>query len=139
MTAERSFPCTPTAVADARRFVRDLLSEQPTETAELAELMASELATNCVQHARTLFEVSVSIGKEIRVEVRDSGEGGPRRMSPTPNDLSGRGLMIVESMSDRWGVVTRSAGKTVWFTLPVARRDVKARRTGRRPADRAPR
>ncbi len=138
MTAERAFPCEPASVTAARRFVRELLREQPRETVELAELMASELATNCVQHAGTLFEVTVSTGREIRVEVSDTGGGGPRRMSPTPQELSGRGLMIVESMADRWGVIEQPAGKTVWFTLPAGRPE-KARDTKSRPRDRAPR
>ncbi|HUH80336.1 MAG TPA: ATP-binding protein [Solirubrobacteraceae bacterium] len=139
MRAERAFPCTPGAVTAARRFVRELLPDQPRETAELAELMVSELATNCVQHARTPFKITVSIGSEIRVEVRDSGAGGPHRMSPTPQELSGRGLLIVESMADQWGVIKQPAGKTVWFALPVGRRDPTTRGGKGRSPDPAPR
>ena len=139
MKAERAFSCTPGAVTSARRFVRELLKEQPRETAELAELMVSELATNCVQHARTRFEVTVSTGTQIRVEVRDSGEGGPRRMSPSPQELSGRGLMIVESMAERWGVTKQPTGKTVWFSLPAMRPDQTTRGGPGRSPDPAPR
>ena len=128
MTAERTFPCAPASVTAARRFVRELLSEQPRETSELAELMSSELATNCVQHARTPFDISVSIGREIRIEVRDSGVGAPRRLSPAPTQPSGRGLLIVDATAERWGVIDQPNGKTVWFTLPVRDTEPVARR-----------
>jgi anti-sigma regulatory factor (Ser/Thr protein kinase) len=130
MTVEREFPCKPSSVTAARRFVRELLSEQPRETSELAELMSSELATNCVQHARTAFEISVSVGREIRVEVRDSGAGAPRQLSPAPAQPSGRGLLIVDATAERWGVVDQPNGKTVWFTLPVPEKEPAPR--GRR-------
>ena len=51
----------------------------------------------------------------------DGGEGRPRLLSPSPRELSGRGLRIVEAMSDAWGVQPTSTGKTVWFTLPQPR------------------
>jgi serine/threonine-protein kinase RsbW len=123
MKVERAFPCKPASVTAARRFVRELLSEQPRETLELAELMSSELATNCIQHARTAFEISVSIGREIRVEVRDGGAGAPRRLTPAPAQPSGRGLLIVDATAEQWGVIDEPNGKTVWFTLPVSETD----------------
>ena len=49
---------------------------------DAAELMASELTSNCVRHAGTGFDVSVSVGEQIRVDVRDSGGGRPRPLSP---------------------------------------------------------
>jgi anti-sigma regulatory factor (Ser/Thr protein kinase) len=130
MTAERTFPCSPASVTAARRFVRELLREQPRETSELAELMSSELATNCVQHARTPFEITVSIGREIRIEVRDGGAGAPRRLSPAPAQPSGRGLLIVDATAESWGVIDQPNGKTVWFTLPVS--DTEPALRGRR-------
>jgi anti-sigma regulatory factor (Ser/Thr protein kinase) len=84
---------------------------------EAAELMASELATNCVRHAHTGFEMTIHSDGQIRVEVRDTGEGRPKLLSPTPREVSGRGLRIVEAMSDDWGVIPASNGKAVWFTL----------------------
>jgi anti-sigma regulatory factor (Ser/Thr protein kinase) len=106
-------------VTAARHFVREVLRGQPTEVSELAELMASELATNSVRHARSKFEIVILLGaKEIRVEVRDCGGGDPARLSPGPEDPSGRGLLIVEAMADDWGVRRSDRGKTVWFTLP---------------------
>jgi anti-sigma regulatory factor (Ser/Thr protein kinase) len=115
----RRFRCQPESVPAARRFIRDVLRDQSREILEAAELMASELATNCVQHARTGFELVITDEqRNIRVEVRDTGEGRPVPRSPMPTERTGRGLLIVEAMSDTWGIDPSACGKTVWFTLP---------------------
>jgi anti-sigma regulatory factor (Ser/Thr protein kinase) len=113
----RRFRCQPESVAAARRFVRDVLSDQDREIVDAAELMACELATNCVRHAHTEFELAIHVQGEIRVEVRDTNHGQPVPGSPAPVEPSGRGLLIVEAMSDAWGVTPSSTGKTVWFAL----------------------
>lgn len=103
----------------ARRFVRDVLREQSRELLDAVELMASELATNCIHHAQTCFELKIDDAQsQIRVEVRDSGQGQPVPRSPAPTDRTGRGLRIVEAMAEAWGVEPSSSGKTVWFTVP---------------------
>jgi anti-sigma regulatory factor (Ser/Thr protein kinase) len=119
MTKVRKFGCQLESVPAARRFVRDVLRDQAREVLDAAELMTSELATNCVQHAETCFELVIDAAqREIRVEVRDAGLGRPTRQSPSPTDRTGRGLMIVEAMSAAWGIEPTPRGKTVWFTLP---------------------
>jgi anti-sigma regulatory factor (Ser/Thr protein kinase) len=123
MNSNRRFRCRPESVSAARRFVREVLRDQPPETVDAAELMTSELASNCVRHAHTDFELAVSSRGPIRVEVRDTGDGRPRLRSPTPQEPTGRGLLIVEAMSDTWGIVPSAAGKTVWFTLAQQRDD----------------
>jgi anti-sigma regulatory factor (Ser/Thr protein kinase) len=123
MRKARRFRCQPESVAGARQFVRDVLSDQPLETIEAAELMTSELATNSVRHARSDFELAILISRrEIRVEVSDQGEGQPVPRSPTPREWSGRGLQIVLELSDAWGVSPTPNGKLVWFTLPLRTR-----------------
>ena len=117
MTTSRRFHCHPQAVPAARRFIRAVLSEESLEVRDAAELMTSELVTNCVRHARTDFELTVHANGGIRVEVSDSGAGSPTPLRPAPREFSGRGLHIVEEMSDAWGVIPAGAGKAVWFTL----------------------
>ena len=117
MSTTESFPFEPRSVPAARRFVRAQLTGYPAETVEAAELMLSELATNSIRHAHSGFEVSVRAGKEIRVDVTDSGTGQPRLLTPRATDASGRGLRIVEGLSKRWGISEHSGSKTVWFTL----------------------
>lgn len=51
------------------------------------------------------------------MEVHDSGDGTPRVAAVagrTEADESGRGLVLVEALADRWGVTGRSPGKVVW-------------------------
>ena len=121
MSEERRFPHTPASVAEARRFVLGALSDVPVESREVIAVMVSELATNALRHAETPFSVRVEQAPgTVRVEVADGGEGRPAVRSPEPSEPSGRGLRIVESLSDTWGVTAASgAGKTVWFTLAV--------------------
>jgi anti-sigma regulatory factor (Ser/Thr protein kinase) len=116
-TTTRRFACQPTAVSAARRLVRRTLDGHDAELIDAAELMTSELATNCVRHAQTEFEIRISALEEVRIEVRDTGEGSPRVLSPSAREPTGRGLRIVEAMSRHWGVICDPAGKVVWFTL----------------------
>jgi anti-sigma regulatory factor (Ser/Thr protein kinase) len=119
VTSARRFPCRAESVAAARRFIRDVLQSRPRELVEAAELMTSELATNCVRHAQSDFELAIHDSRdEIRVEVSDNGQGQPTLRSPTPQEHSGRGLRIVQELSDSWGTLPSANGKLVWFTLP---------------------
>lgn len=120
MRQARHFDCRPESVAGARHFVRDVLSEEPRETVEAAELMTSELATNCVRHANSDFELAIHLSRRaIRVEVSDHGEGQPVVRSPTPREQSGRGLRIVQELAEDWGITPSPNGKLVWFALPA--------------------
>jgi anti-sigma regulatory factor (Ser/Thr protein kinase) len=121
----RTFPAIPQSVHAARRFATDALAGLPAEALEAAELMVSELATNCIRHERMSFYVTVTrTPREVRVEVTDSGSGTPTMRAPGPNDPSGRGLQIVDMLSDEWGIEPEvPAGKTVWFSLTVEPRD----------------
>ena len=118
MTHARAFPPRSEAVSAARRFVRQCLCEEPGATVDEVELMVSELATNCVQHAKSSFELAIEVAPRlIRVEAHDGGAGAPTLRSPSPTEPTGRGLRIVEAMSDSWGIIPRPQGKTVWFTV----------------------
>jgi anti-sigma regulatory factor (Ser/Thr protein kinase) len=121
MRRMRTFPAIPQSVHAARRFATDTLSASPASTLEAVELMVSELATNCIRHERTSFHITIlGSTQEIRVEVTDSGLGTPTMRSPGPDEPSGRGLQIVDMLSDRWGVEPENpSGKTVWFTMPA--------------------
>jgi anti-sigma regulatory factor (Ser/Thr protein kinase) len=117
MTQRQRYPNSTESVTAARHFVREALRDQPTELSDEAELMTSELVTNCIRHAGTGFELTLRLEGEIRIEVLDTGGGEPTVLSPSPRDPSGRGLRIVEAMASAWGVHRTPEGKTVWFTL----------------------
>jgi serine/threonine-protein kinase RsbW len=133
MTRTRGFRARPESVPAVRGFVRDALRDQPRDVVDAVELMACELATNCVRHAHTDFELTVHAQDEIRVEVRDTNHGRPQVQFPPPEQPSGRGLRIVEAMSETWGVIPSSSGKTVWFAVS-AQQDA-AGKTRRASAD----
>jgi anti-sigma regulatory factor (Ser/Thr protein kinase) len=123
--ASAEFPPTPKSVAMARQFVASLLRDSPTDVIETVTLMVSELATNCVRHARTPYRILVSVqSSQIRVEVTDRSTARATARSPGPSETHGRGLQIVRTLADHWGVIEKPAlpGKTAWFTLAARRR-----------------
>ncbi|MFD5114939.1 MULTISPECIES: ATP-binding protein [unclassified Streptomyces] len=86
-----------------------------------ALLILSELLTNAARHAR------VSPGREIetryvprpdgglRIEVHDASSEQPQQRTPELDDSGGRGLILVDALSDVWGVSERRGpGKMVW-------------------------
>ena len=122
MQQTRTFANAPESVTLARRFAADALRGAPEETVESVALMVSELASNCVRHADSGFDLSIILtGGEIRVEATDHGGGEPCLRSPDPTDPAGRGLLIVDTLAAAWGVEQSAApGKTVWFTVGIA-------------------
>lgn len=120
MSETRSFPSSPQSIKPARQFVARYFLDA--STADAATLMVSELATNCVRHARSWFTITVTpeTSTTLRIEVRDHGDGvgSPRLCRPTPTEPSGRGLQIVAALAHDWGTSTNeTGGHTVWFTL----------------------
>jgi anti-anti-sigma regulatory factor/anti-sigma regulatory factor (Ser/Thr protein kinase) len=116
---------SPTAAASARAFVRDLLGywqlALPDNTVvDRAVLLAGELVTNAVVHARTELRLRVELrGELLHLAVRD---GSPRLLRlvtiPDPEAQGGRGLWLVEQLARAWGVNRHpDGGKVVWCTL----------------------
>ncbi|THC42706.1 ATP-binding protein [Streptomyces sp. A1499] len=88
------------------------------ERADDVTLCVSELATNALLHGVPPgrgFRLHLShTGGVLRVEVHDSGGGWPRCGGAEDADESGRGLLLVAALSDKWGVTERDPGKVVW-------------------------
>ncbi len=129
MRASRNFDHLPESVPASRRFAVQTLRGLPADTVEAVELMVSELATNCIRHTEGGFELAViQSAHELRVEATDRGVEEPQPRMPDPSDPSGRGLQIIDMLSDAWGYEPRSpAGKTVWFTLALGARSALGR------------
>ena len=119
MKQSRTFEHSPQSVAAARRFATETLRGMPKDVVEAAELMVSELATNCVRHTESGFLLTIdNVGGEVRIEATDAGRGEPTMRSPRVTDPTGRGLQIIDMLATTWGVLQRSgSGKTVWFTI----------------------
>jgi len=121
--AATEFPATPAAVTDARLHAARALDDMPADVIETVALLVSELATNSVRHAAAGFTLAIDRTPErIRVAVTDAGPGRPEKRSPDPAEAFGRGLLIVEALSDDWGTTPTpgGAGKTVWFEIATA-------------------
>jgi anti-sigma regulatory factor (Ser/Thr protein kinase) len=86
-----------------------------------AALLLSELATNAILHARSPFTVIVRFdGSSLRIEVGDGSRAEPRvRLHDTSDAPGGRGLMLIDTVAERWGILPTAKGKRVWFELPV--------------------
>ena len=113
----------PLSVGGARGFVTDVLTEH--ELAVLVDdvrLVVSELATNALVHARTSFTVKLrtGLGQAVVLEVRDGSRSGPASVATTPLATTGRGIAIVDALSQAWGVDEyKGGGKSVWAVFPV--------------------
>jgi two-component sensor histidine kinase len=119
----RAFAPYASSVPDVRRYVTDTLAHLPLDLCRTAGLLVSELATNAIRHADGLdFEVTVRQQPDtgrVWVGISDAGTGYPARRSPKVTDEHGRGLQLVSSLADRWGVrrIRGTDTKTVWFEL----------------------
>jgi anti-sigma regulatory factor (Ser/Thr protein kinase) len=125
MTERRQFPHDANSVKDGRQFVDAVLTGVPLGVRQAAGLMVSELATNAVVHGASPFVIDVDrTESQVRIEVFDEGRGVPQLGAPSPSDPNGRGLRIVDRLSDNWGVGVRS----VWFVLDLKERSGTGRR-----------
>jgi anti-anti-sigma factor len=116
-----------TAPATARAFVRDVLGYwqlalSDATLVDRAVLVASELVTNAVIHARTDLRLRVEMrGDLLHLAVRD---GSPRLLRlvtiPDRQAEGGRGLLVVEQLARSWGVNRHpDGGKVVWCVLSL--------------------
>ena len=125
MRRSRSFLETAPSVPKARGFVSGSLTSIPPQVRATAALLVSELATNAVVHATSSFDVTIicpTPSGRVRVEVTDADETRPTPLRPPPSVTHGRGLLLVASLSDDWGVdeANGQPGKTVWFELALS-------------------
>ncbi|GAA3096646.1 ATP-binding protein [Streptomyces rectiviolaceus] len=108
------------AVPEVRGALRELLRSwgRPGRS-EIAELLTSELVTNALVHTDrdAILTATVRPGR-LRVEVRDFVGRRPKLCVPDADGSThGRGLMLVQSLADAWGVRAHGVGKVVWFEL----------------------
>jgi anti-sigma regulatory factor (Ser/Thr protein kinase) len=112
------FEPVPSSARQARRFARETLEAHLEETAFVAEVLLSELATNVIRHARTPYVVELEVdGDWARVSVIDGAAVDLAILDVAVDAEAGRGLKLLERLADRWGVEHREGGKCVWFEL----------------------
>ncbi|MGY0020855.1 SpoIIE family protein phosphatase [Streptomyces sp. YJ-C3] len=117
----------PEGLADARAALREHLAAWGLgAVADDVEVAAGELLVNALVHteggAILTLEVLTGPPRRVRLWVKDRSSTRPRRRSPGETATSGRGLLMVEAITSRWGVEPRGEGKAVWcdFTVPDA-------------------
>ena len=109
------------APAQARHFLEDFARDHdgPADSClEEGRLAVSELVNNVVQHARTPLVLQLSvIGDGLEVSVADENADAPTVQASDPERVGGRGLFLIDRMSQCWGVLMRQSGKIVWCFL----------------------
>ena len=113
----------PAAPAEARRRVRDAIQcwQVPVDL-DAALLLTSELVTNAVRHQAgqgaqaVMLAIACSRGR-LRVDVHDTSCSLPAVAEVPADAETGRGLLLVATLSDEWGFYRTPAGKAVYFTL----------------------
>ncbi|MEV8322925.1 ATP-binding protein [Kitasatospora sp. NPDC056731] len=110
----------------ARHLLRAYLSALPSggRYRDVAELLLGELFANAVQHSDAptdrLIEIRFALTRDrLRLEVHDAGTGRPSLRPPTTTDEHGRGLFLVNELSERWGCCPRAGGigKFAWALI----------------------
>lgn len=128
----------PGAPRAAREWVAAKLAGWPAPGVENASLVVSELVTNAVLHARTPIVLRcVPAVSRARLEVRDELGDAPMLKAHTSDSPTGRGLRLVASLSEEWGVSTAADAKVVWCVVdayPAPTRLEQARRFTRAAA-----
>jgi anti-sigma regulatory factor (Ser/Thr protein kinase) len=104
------------AVPDARAAARRQLDEWgvDTEDAFTTELVVSELVANALRYGAPPYRLRLILDGRLTCEVRDAGDSVPHLKHARTVDEGGRGLFIVASVADGWGIRYHAQGKTVW-------------------------
>ncbi|MFF2331229.1 MULTISPECIES: ATP-binding protein [unclassified Streptomyces] len=125
----QTFPCEPSTAEIGRRLVRDAFGVWHLDNlADAAALIMSELIANAVRHT-PCHSIRLIVGRpsatRVRVGVVDRAPSRlPVLVQIGEDDESGRGLLLVDGIADRWGYDLhgpkgRPWGKEVWAELLV--------------------
>ena len=124
MHANVRFAPIPESAARARDFVEQTLRVWGCrELIDDARVVVTELVGNVVRHAGTDGWIDLELLDErLRIAVVDHADGRVILRAPDARAEVGRGLRLVEELTDRWGVEQRPGEKCVWAEWRVAGR-----------------
>ncbi|MEU5532699.1 ATP-binding protein [Streptomyces sp. NPDC020362] len=118
-----TLPCEPETARRARRLVSAALNSWGIgEMSDVGTLIVSELVGNAVRHTPCrLIRVSVRrvTNDLVRIGVTDKFHALPEMGPVVGGDETGRGLVLIDALSYRWGYDRKRWGKTVWAELAV--------------------
>jgi anti-sigma regulatory factor (Ser/Thr protein kinase) len=113
-----ALPRDPAAAADARRALRrTFVAVLHQQLLNDLYLVVSELVTNAVMHGQGPIRLRLQLDAgDVRGEVIDAGCGFEHELREAgPDATSGRGLLIVDRLTTRWGV--HESTTHVWFEM----------------------
>jgi hypothetical protein len=90
------------------------------ELAGSACIVVTEMVNNVVAHAQTpMVVLVVAHGAGVSVAVRDHSGTMPSYTGEpvAPTSYGGRGMLLIDTVADRWGSLILAEGKVVWALL----------------------
>jgi anti-sigma regulatory factor (Ser/Thr protein kinase) len=117
-----SLPATASSATTARSEVTKRLAQRITRgLLDDVRLLLTELITNSLRHAGMTPGDKIKVKAElsdgtVRLEVHDPGRDGSVEVREPGARGGGYGLVLVERLTDQWGVDQRD-GTTVWAEL----------------------
>ena len=119
LTAYLDVPLGLQAPAAARRAVRSMLASwgfANVRWLDQASVVVNELVASAMRHGGSCLELRLSADDgQVMVSVADGSAVVPRRRDP--DDAGGRGLALIEALTQRWGAEPFEGGKRVWAIL----------------------
>jgi anti-sigma regulatory factor (Ser/Thr protein kinase) len=111
----------PLAPSKAREYLRGAMQTWRLDgIGSVVELLTDELVSNVVRHVGSPMHLRAQRqATAIRVEVDDESTEPPLCQHPAPSQDSGRGILLVDTLSTAWGFDLRAEGKTVWFEIDL--------------------
>ncbi|MBA2282238.1 MAG: ATP-binding protein [Acidimicrobiia bacterium] len=102
----------------ARRLALEVAAEAGVDSRlDDFAIVVSELVMNAVDHGAVPIRLVLSAGGCLFVSVADAAGGEPVLLPASATRSRGRGLALVEDLSDRWGIVPLNFGKVVWAEI----------------------
>ncbi|MER5551746.1 SpoIIE family protein phosphatase [Streptomyces sp. NPDC002793] len=114
----------PAVVATARkRASAQLLEWGLGEAVFTTELVVSELVTNAIRYGGDPIRLRLILDTALICEVFDGSSTAPHLRRARIYDEGGRGLLLVASLTERWGTRYTGTGKTIWAEQPLPEAD----------------
>ncbi|WP_133915913.1 SpoIIE family protein phosphatase [Streptomyces sp. NBC_00582] len=112
----------PEAARQARRFTRRTLRSWGVsgDAVDTVLLVVSELVTNALVHTDGRVRLDLTlVNNRLRVALTDTSPRTPVKPNLGWEATGGRGILLVEAVSEAWGTLPVSGGKQVWAEVPV--------------------
>ncbi|MFH8337770.1 SpoIIE family protein phosphatase [Streptomyces sp. AM6-12] len=118
--ADWDVPADPAAVGELRRAVTKRLGEWGLqEQAFGMELVLSELVTNAIRYGSEPIRLRLIRDRALVCEVSDGSNTSPHLRYAATTDEGGRGLFLVQQMTERWGTRYSPQGKVIWAEMAL--------------------